>query len=38
MKRISNPLTVVGVFCGLAEVSGVLVLPSLPPEIQGVFV
>ncbi|MGH9462075.1 MAG: hypothetical protein ACRD1X_12710 [Vicinamibacteria bacterium] len=35
---IRNPLTVVGVFAGLAEVSGAWVLPKLPAEIQGDFV
>ena len=35
---IKNPLTVVGVFAGVAEVSGVWVLPKLSPELQQMFV
>jgi hypothetical protein len=35
---IRNPLTVVGVFAGLAELSGALVLPKLPPPVQEYFI
>jgi hypothetical protein len=35
---IRNPLTVVGVFAGIAEVSGAVVLPMLSGEVQEKFV
>ena len=35
---IRNPLTVVGVFAGVAEVSGVWVLPKLSYELQSTFI
>jgi hypothetical protein len=35
---IRNPLTVIGVFAGVAEICGTVVLPRLDPELQCVFV
>ncbi|OFW61996.1 MAG: hypothetical protein A2133_05110 [Actinobacteria bacterium RBG_16_64_13] len=35
---ITNPLTVIGVFAGVSEVSGTVALPLLGPDIQHVFV
>jgi hypothetical protein len=35
---IRNPLTVVGMFAGVAEVSGVWVLPRLSLDLQGAFI
>lgn len=38
MKKISNPLTVVGIFAGIAEVAGTVVLPLVPLELQFIFI
>lgn len=35
---IKNPLTIIGVFASLAEISGTVVLPHLGPDIQRWFV
>lgn len=35
---VRNPLTVIAVFAGLAEISATIALPQLPPEVQSVFV
>lgn len=35
---IKNPLTVIAIFAGLAEVSATIALPQLPEKIQTVFV
>jgi len=37
MTRITNPLTVIGIFATLAEVAGTIVLPSLPEVLQSYF-
>lgn len=37
-RRVSNPLTVIGIFAGLAEVSGTVVLPFLNSWEQSIFV
>lgn len=36
--HVKNPLTVIAVFAGLAEVSGTVVLPFIEPQTQGVYV
>lgn len=38
MKKVSNPLTIIGIFAGIAEVAGTIVLPSLNYELQMVFI
>lgn len=38
MPHVKNPLSVVALFAGLAEVSGTVALPFLGPEVQAVFV
>lgn len=38
LGHIKNPLTVVAIFAGLAEVSGTVVLPLLEKDIQHVYV
>jgi len=38
IAHIKNPLTVIGAFAGLAEVSGTCVLPFLQPDVQYTFV
>ncbi|MDW9519142.1 hypothetical protein GOB43_17920 [Sinorhizobium meliloti] len=38
ITHIRNPLTVIAVFAGLAEVSGTVVLPFLSPETQEIYV
>ncbi|RVP50002.1 hypothetical protein [Sinorhizobium medicae] len=38
ITHIRNPLTVIAVFAGLAEVSGTVVLPFLSPETQKIYV
>ncbi|XNO43279.1 hypothetical protein ACL2DZ_23490 [Sinorhizobium meliloti] len=38
ITHIRNPLTVIAVFAGLAEVSGTLVLPFLSPDTQKIYV
>ena len=37
MKKISNPLTVIGVFCTLAEAFAGVVLIKLPAQFQNTF-
>jgi hypothetical protein len=34
MKRVRNPLTIIGIFCALAEVGGTVVLPFVVKENQ----
>ena len=36
--KISNPLTIIAVFAGLAETLATVALVNLPPEIQSIFV
>jgi hypothetical protein len=36
--HIKNPLTVIAMFAGIAEVSGAVALPFLKPEVQGTYV
>lgn len=38
IKKISNPLTIIAIFAGLAEVSGTLVLPFLNGESQELYI
>ena len=38
MKKIDNPLTVVGLFAGIAEIAGTTVLPLVSEPIQNVFI
>ena len=38
MKKISNPLTMIAIFAGIAEMSAMYVLPQLPSNIQETFV
>ena len=38
VKKISNPLTIIAIFAGLAEVSGTLVLPFLSGESQELYI
>jgi hypothetical protein len=35
---IKNPLTVIAIFAGLAEVSATIALPQLPVDVQAIFV
>lgn len=36
--HIKNPLTVIAMFAGIAEVSGTIVLPFVTPATQGTYV
>ncbi|WP_101908636.1 MarR family transcriptional regulator [Marasmitruncus massiliensis] len=38
MKKISNPLTIIGIFAGIAEVAGTAVLPLVSSELQRIFI
>lgn len=38
IKKVSNPLTVIAIFAGLAEVSGTVVLPFLKEDSQAIYV
>lgn len=38
MKKISNPLTIIGIFAGIAEVAGTAVLPLVSSELQHIFI
>jgi hypothetical protein len=38
IKKISNPLTIIAIFAGLAEVSGTVVLPFLKDDSQSLYV
>jgi cytochrome oxidase assembly protein ShyY1 len=38
MKKISNPLTIIGMFAGIAEVSGTVVLPFIDRSLQYLFI
>jgi hypothetical protein len=35
---VKNPLTIIEIFAGIAEVSGTTVLPFISPENQGIFI
>lgn len=35
---IKNPLTIIAIFAGIAEVSGTIVLPFIADENQGLFI
>ncbi len=37
IRSVSNPLTIIAIFAGLAEVAGTVVLAFLPPQLQGIF-
>lgn len=36
--KVSNPLTIIAIFAGVAETLATVALVKLPPEIQGIFV
>jgi len=38
MKKISNPLTIIGIFAGIAEVAGTVILPFVSTELQHIFI
>jgi tetratricopeptide (TPR) repeat protein len=38
IKPVSNPLTIIAIFAGLAEIGGTVVLPLLEPETQRLYV
>lgn len=38
MNKISNPLTIVGIFAGIAEVAGTIVLPFVDVSLQVYFI
>lgn len=35
--RVSNPLTIIAIFAGIAEISGTIVLPLLSEKNQNIF-
>ncbi len=37
-KKISNPLTMIGIFAGIAEVAGTVVLPLVSGDLQRIFI
>jgi hypothetical protein len=37
-KKISNPLTIIAIFAGLAEINGTVVLGLVPTDLQGIFI
>lgn|GEM_PF-2656667 len=37
-KKISNPLTLISIFAGIAEIAGSIVLVQLPEKMQAIFV
>lgn len=37
-KRVSNPLTIIAIFAGSAEVAGTVAIKLVSPELQNVFV
>lgn len=38
VKNVSNPLTIIAIFAGLAEISGTVVLPLIAQDVQHIFV
>lgn len=36
--HIKNPLTVIAIFAGIAEISGTIVLPFISPENQSIYI
>lgn len=38
MKKVSNPLTIVSIFAGLAETAGTVVLPFIKSDLQFIFI
>ncbi len=38
IKGVRNPLTIIAIFAGLAEISGTVVLPLISDQVQGTYV
>jgi len=38
MKRVSNPLMIIGLFCGLVEVVSLFTIPRIAPELQPILI
>ena len=38
MRKVSNPLTIIGIFAGIAEVAGTAVLPLMSEPLQKIFI
>ena len=38
IKRVNNPLTVIAIFAGIAEISVTVALKFLTPELQAIFI
>lgn len=38
MKKIKNPLTIIGLFAGIAEIAGTTVLPLVSENVQNIFI
>lgn len=38
MKKIKNPLTIIGLFAGIAEIAGTTVLPLVSENVQSIFI
>lgn len=38
VKSVSNPLTIIAIFAGLAEIGGTIVLPLLEKDVQSIYI
>jgi hypothetical protein len=38
IRQVNNPLTIIAVFAGIAEISGTAILPFLDREVQHIYV
>lgn len=38
IKKVSNPLTIIAIFAGLAEIAATVALGLIDPEIQRIFI
>ena len=38
VKKIKNPLTIIGLFAGIAEIAGTTVLPLVSDTVQSIFI
>ena len=38
INHVKNPLTIIAIFAGIAEVSGTIITPFIDKELQGIFI
>lgn len=38
INSVKNPLTIIAIFAGIAEVSGTVITPFIDKELQGIYI